>query len=101
MMRRQPIVPALALLLAGTAHAQNAADAYYDPQAMAAARAALKESHGNQINSLFIAERMEYSQGDDEDAFVLKRLSRQCFGQLDGGCVRGLHGMDHKGRGKG
>lgn len=70
MMGRLHIATALVFLLAGNAQAQNAADAYYDPQAMAAARAALKENHGNQINSLVIAERMEYSQGDDEDAFV-------------------------------
>jgi len=61
----------LSLAFAGSpAAGQNAADAYYDPQAMAAARAALKESHGNQINSLVIAERMEYSHSDDKDSFV-------------------------------
>lgn len=52
------------------AMAQTAADAYYDPAAMAASRAALKEGHGNQINSLVIAERMEYQSSDSEDAYV-------------------------------
>lgn len=67
-------VPALwvitPLLFADLAVAQDAADAFYDPQAMAAARTALKEGHGNQVNSLFIAERLEYSSGDSEDAAV-------------------------------
>ncbi len=50
--------------------AQQAADAFYDPQAMASARASLKETHGNQINGLIIAERLEYSTGDFDDAVV-------------------------------
>ena len=50
--------------------AQNAADAYYDPQAMAASRAMLKQGHGNQINSMVIAERFEVSTSDGEDALV-------------------------------
>jgi copper resistance protein B len=60
----------LCAIAAPFAAAQNAADAYYDPQAMAAARAALKEHHGNQVNSLLIAERLEYLAADDEDALV-------------------------------
>jgi len=48
------------------AFAQHAADAYYDPAEMAKARAALKESHGNQISSLILGERLEYhSNGGD------------------------------------
>ncbi len=58
------------LLCAGEGRAQTAADAFYDPEAMAAAREALKDGHGNQVNSLAIAERMEYSAADSEDAFV-------------------------------
>lgn len=60
----------LCSLCAAGGQAQTAADEYYDPEAMAAARAALKENHGNQINSLVIAERVEYQSGDDADALV-------------------------------
>ncbi len=46
--------------------AKNAADAYYDPAAMAKARAALKQGHGNQIHTLILGERLEYqSNGGD------------------------------------
>jgi copper resistance protein B len=58
------------LLLAGGAGAQQAADTFYDPQAMATARAALTQGHGNQINSLIIAERIEYRTADSGDALV-------------------------------
>lgn len=50
--------------------AQTAADQFYDPQAMAASRAHLKNSHGNQVNSLLIAERLEFSKDDDHDSLV-------------------------------
>ncbi len=58
------------VLFVSDASAQTAADAFYDPEAMAAAREALKEGHGNQLNSLVIAERLEYSAADSEDAYV-------------------------------
>lgn len=50
--------------------AQTAADQYFDPQEMSAARKALKKGHGNQINSLLIAERLEYLTSNDSDALV-------------------------------
>ena len=68
-----PSVTAAAIVLAVFAdntHAQTAADDFYDPAAMAAARAALKNGHGNQLNSLFIAERLEHQSGDNEDVVV-------------------------------
>lgn len=61
---------ALLLGLPSLAAAQTAADAYYDPDVMAAARAKLKASHGNQRNGLLIAERLEYSAANQEDALV-------------------------------
>ncbi|MEO0437008.1 MAG: copper resistance protein B [Pseudomonadota bacterium] len=64
------LVLSVLLLRFSHAHAQTAADAHYDPAAMAAAREALKESHGNQINGLFIAERLEYQVTDQENALI-------------------------------
>ncbi|MFK8041067.1 copper resistance protein B [Congregibacter sp.] len=58
------------IFLSQIAHGQTAADAFYDPTAMAEARAALKAGHGNQSNSLLIAERLEFSSSDSEDALV-------------------------------
>ena len=60
---------ALAVLALGSAQAlaQTAADAYYDPAAMAQARAALRQHHGNQRNSLLIAERLEHHSIDGEN----------------------------------
>lgn len=58
------------LLLAETALSQTAADAYYDPTAMAAARAALKASHGAQINSLILGERIEAQTRDGDTETV-------------------------------
>ncbi|MDJ0879085.1 MAG: copper resistance protein B [Halieaceae bacterium] len=70
-MTRLTTLPIIGLvLLSVEVCAQTAADAYYDPEAMATARAALKAGHGNQVNSLLIAERMEYSWADSEDALV-------------------------------
>lgn len=60
----------LGLLLLPSAYAQTAADAYYDTEEMAAARAALKKHHGNQINSLVILERFELKSFDDDDIGV-------------------------------
>lgn len=50
--------------------AQHAADDYYDPLEMAKARAALKASHGNQINTLIIGERLEYLSGEGKPLAV-------------------------------
>ena len=48
--------------------AEDAADAYYDPQAMAQARAALKQMHGSQINALMFGERLEYQSREGDPA---------------------------------
>lgn len=58
------------LLLPPVATAQSAADQYYDPIAMAAARSALKSSHGSGNHSFFIAERLELA-SNDGDTFTL------------------------------
>lgn len=50
-----------------SALAQNAADAYWGAAQMASSRAALKNNHGGQINSLILGERLE-SQFRDGDA---------------------------------
>ena len=57
------------LVLAGQAHAQTAADAYYDPAAMQAARDALRKSHGAAVNWMVLGERLEYDI-DDDSIFV-------------------------------
>ncbi len=60
----------LVLSVSTPARAQKAADDYYDPAAMAAARAALKAGHGAQINSLILGERFEYHSNDGDPAVV-------------------------------
>jgi len=45
---------------------QNAANDYYDPIAMAKARAALKSGHGSQTNTLVMGERLEYHSNDGD-----------------------------------
>ena len=52
------------------AFAQNAADAYYDADEMAAARAALKKGHGDQITSLILGERFEYQSNEGDPLTV-------------------------------
>ncbi|MFK7731663.1 MAG: copper resistance protein B [Pseudomonadales bacterium] len=51
--------------------AQNAADAYYNPAEMDKARAALKSSHGQQINTLFLGERFEVHSNDGDSLMLL------------------------------
>ncbi len=51
--------------------AQNAADAYFDPDEMAAARMALKHGHGNHIGTFFMAERFEAQSNDGDAALAL------------------------------
>lgn len=59
------------LLFAGTqANAQNAADEFYDPAAMAAARERVRHMHGDSLNSLIIAERLENQVHDGDRALV-------------------------------
>ncbi len=60
----------LVLLFAVSGHAQTAADQYFDPAEMAAARAALQTSHGDQITTLVLGERFEWRTDDDESALV-------------------------------
>ncbi|MEM8982634.1 MAG: copper resistance protein B [Pseudomonadota bacterium] len=52
-------------LLSEPTVAQNAADEFYDPGEMAAARAALHQSHGGQINYLVLAEQFEWLDDDE------------------------------------
>ena len=63
-MSRQSILATILMLWAVPLLAQNAADAYYDPARMAAARSALNESHGEQIHSMVFLERFEYQSND-------------------------------------
>ncbi len=63
----------ICLLIASTsplAFAQNAADAYHDPEEMAEARAALKQGHGDQISSLILGERFEYQSNEGDTLAV-------------------------------
>lgn len=53
-----------------TVWAQDAADTYYDPAEMAAAREALKSDHGGNVNSLVLGERLEYQPNDGDPAVV-------------------------------
>ena len=61
------LASSLAVIAASSTLAEpHPADAYYDPAAMAEARQALKDSHGNQTSTLILGERLEYlSNGDD------------------------------------
>ena len=50
--------------------AQQAADAYYDPAAMAAARDSVRQMHGDTLNSLIIGERLENQVHDGDSSLV-------------------------------
>ncbi len=52
------------------ASAQNAADAYYDREAMNIARAAIKTGHGAQIHSMLLMERLEMHSGQSDEALL-------------------------------
>ncbi len=54
----------------GFAHAQKAADEYYDPQEMAAARHALTHHHGGSTFAFFQAERLEYQTHGGDPVFL-------------------------------
>ena len=54
----------------GFAYAQTAADAYYSPEEMAAARHHLYNHHGNGRVSYIEAERLEYRTGEGESGFL-------------------------------
>lgn len=63
----KPLTFILALFLSTTpVHAQNAADAYYDPVEMAKARAAIKAEHGSHLGSFVIVDRLEYQSRDGD-----------------------------------
>lgn len=67
-MKRALIAIPFVFLSAGAVHAQDAADDYYDPAEMEAAREALKAGAGGQINFLFLADRLEYQSAEDGSA---------------------------------
>lgn len=69
-MHRSRKLVLLLLALSSTAFAQTAADTFFGNEEMARARAALKESHGAQVNSLIIGERFEYLADGDDSLFV-------------------------------
>lgn len=46
--------------------AQSAADEYFDKDEMAAARAALRKSHGGQLNTFTMADRLEHLSNDGD-----------------------------------
>lgn len=54
------------------AFAQNAADDYFDPEDMAAARMTLKHGHGNHLGSLVLAERLELNNNDGDAAMAFE-----------------------------
>lgn len=56
----------LVTIVAPPVFAQNAADGYYDPAEMTEARDALKSSHGSQVNTLILVERLEYQSNDGD-----------------------------------
>jgi copper resistance protein B len=61
------------LALAGNAAAQDAgvqADAYFDREAMAKARAVLRKEHGARTNWFLLAERLEYQTNDGAPALL-------------------------------
>ena len=70
---RSPSVCAvlLALLVCSVpSPAQHAADDYYDPAAMKAARERLREDHGSQTITFFQADRLENVRRDDADGLL-------------------------------
>ncbi len=58
------------LLTGAQATAQNAADEFYDPAAMAAARKSVRHMHGDSLNSLIIGERLENQTHDGDSSLV-------------------------------
>lgn len=72
-----PIILAV-LLVAPFVHAAddqqdyefNAADAYYDADAMRAARARLRSEHGALSQTMIMADRLEYRSGDGDDEIL-------------------------------
>ncbi len=63
-------LPCLLLLAGPQARAQNAADEYYDPAVMAAVRESVQHMHGDSLNSLLIAERLENQMHDGDSALI-------------------------------
>ena len=63
-------LPCCLLLAATKAAAQNAADEFYDPAAMAAARESVRHMHGDSLNSLIIGERLENQIHDGDSNLV-------------------------------
>lgn len=77
-MRAGPTIMLATLLMAPAAQADNeqpdyefnAADAYYDADAMRAARARLRVEHGATSQTMVMADRLEYRSGDSDDAIL-------------------------------
>ncbi|MBI1365708.1 MAG: copper resistance protein B [Alphaproteobacteria bacterium] len=69
-MIRFALTALLAVVVAAPADAQNAADAYYDPQEMAAARAMLRHHHGETPAWFAMADRLEYQSGEGDPLFL-------------------------------
>lgn len=70
MIRKVLLLTVFGLCVVPCVQAQQAADAYYDPDEMAKARAMLKAGHGAQINSLVFGERLEYQSGEGDARLV-------------------------------
>lgn len=64
------IVAGFLAFLSSSAIAQNAADEFYSPKAMAKSRAALSASHGGQNSSLILGERFEVQSNDGDPLTV-------------------------------
>ena len=61
---------ALVLSLPALAHAQTAADEYYDPAEMEAARRALREDAGGQTNFFIQGDRLEFRSNNGDPLFL-------------------------------
>lgn len=71
-MRFYPVLVVIVLTLTGAsdALAQEAADGYYDPAAMQAAREQLRREHGGATNFFLQADRFEYQTNDESGALL-------------------------------
>ena len=71
-MRCHPLFLTIILILvaASPVLAQNAADVYYDPAAMQAARDELRREHGGRTNSFVQADRFEYQRNEGSNGIV-------------------------------
>lgn len=82
------LLPAIALglaplLPAGAVHAQTQADAYYPPEEMAAARAALRHATGGARHSFFQTDRLEVRDQRDGEAVLLWDINAWYGGRIN------------------